>query len=186
MLKRTILVKIPATGVELENRAWITLKECLEAIPGANVVVHQIDHSVPVPDLVASVNIEGRQTRLIAEVKKNGEPKSARDAINQMLYYRSRGDLANTYSIFIAPYITDNTAKLCREEKTGYLDLAGNCHIAFPGVYVHTEGKSNPFSYSRPLVSLYKPKSERVLRAMLTHPSREWRIQKLADEANVV
>ena len=74
MLKRLILVKKLLAEAELENRAWITLKECLEAIPGANVVVYESDHAdshrVSVPDLVASVNIEGRQTRLIAEVKR--------------------------------------------------------------------------------------------------------------------
>lgn len=67
----------------------------------------------------------------------------------------------------------------------GYHDLAGNCHISFDGVYLHIEGKPNPYAHSRSLISLYQPKAERVLRVLLTQPAQPWRIQALTEEAKV-
>lgn len=121
----------------------------------------------------------------IAELKKSGEPQYARTAISQIHLYRRSLNLPKAGGIFIAPYISETAAKLCRDEEMSYLDLAGNCHLSFDGVYIHIEGKPNPNAHSRPLRSLYQPKAERVLRVLLTHPPKPWRIQALAEEAEV-
>ncbi len=112
-----------------------------------------------------------------------GEPQYARTAFYELERYRLSEPKA--VGVFIAPFISTETAKLCREHNFGYLDLAGNCHIASDGIYIHVEGKPNPLARSRPLRSLYQPKAERVLRVLLTHPSKPWLIQALAEEAEV-
>lgn len=172
---------------DLYSHAAITLKECFESVPAATLVVNQelrLDSHLR-PDFVAEATVAGRQITLIAELKKSGEPQFARNAINQLHVYHHSLNLPKAHGIFIAPYISETAAKLCRDEGIGYLDLAGNCHIAFPGVYIHIEGKPNLFARPRVLLSLYQPKSERVLRVLLTPPLKSWRIQALADEAKV-
>jgi hypothetical protein len=178
---------MPNTEAQYYPQAATALKECLEAIPKAIVTIKQdvLLGSSLRPDFVAEVTVAGRHTALIAELKKTGEPQVARNAINQINTYRRSLSSTKAGGIFIAPYISEAAAKLCRDEEIGYLDLAGNCHIAFNGVYIHIEGKPNPAAQSRSLRSLYQPKAERVLRVLLTRPSQTWRIQALANEAEV-
>jgi hypothetical protein len=58
-------------------------------------------------------------------------------------------------------------------------------YLSFGQVYIEQTGKPNPFRTRRDLVSLYSPKSSRVLRVLLSNPGRIWKIQDLADEARV-
>ena len=85
----------------------------------------------------------------------------------------------------IAPYITPTAATICDQYEVGYLDLAGNCRLAFDQVYIRREGFPNPSIQMRDLRSLYSPRAERVLRVLLTAGKRSWRMQELADEARV-
>lgn len=165
--------------------AAIALEESLNQVPGAKVSVtlSPVLAGGMQPDLLAHFSHEEHQVTLVGEVKKIGEPQHARAAFYQLNQYRN--SLPGAIKIFLAPYISPATAKLCRDEDVGYQDLAGNCHIAFDGVYIHVEGKSNPAARSRRLLSLYQPKAERVLRVLLSHPPMPWRIQALADEAEV-
>jgi len=179
---------MPAAEAELYTYASSALRECLEQLPSATVIIVEHPGSIkPVrsPDFQVQLTHAGRQTSFLVELKKSGEPQYARNAINQIHGYRRSLNLPKAEGIFVAPYISEAAAKLCRDEEIGYLDLAGNCHIAFWSVYIHVEGQTNPFTRARSLLSLYQPKAERILRVLLTNPSRVWRIQALADEAEV-
>ena len=85
----------------------------------------------------------------------------------------------------MAPYISTQAAEICLKDGVGYADLAGNCRISFDQVFISKEGKENSFSRKRDLRSLYSPKAERVLRQLLAMPTRWWKMQPLAEAANV-
>ena len=78
------------TEAQVYPDALAVLKECLESIPNATVVVNQDIVLSPGKraDFVAAVTVAGRRVTLIAEWKKSGEPQFARHAINQMHAYR--------------------------------------------------------------------------------------------------
>jgi len=135
------------------------------------------------PDLRISLQYQGKVLYIVAELENNGEPRYAHQAVNQIFRYlqEARGD----YGVFIAPYISSRSAEICREENVGYVDLAGNCHISFGNIYIHKEGTPNPFTRKRYLRSLFSPKSERVLRVLLTSGPKKWKMEELAREANV-
>jgi hypothetical protein len=170
---------------DLELLAKDALLECIQEIPfledievcrelssdGGRVSIHVVVHS------------NGEVRSVIAEVKNNGEPRFARQAANQLL--RNLREARSDYGVFIAPYISPRAASICEKEGIGYVDLAGNCHISFDSIYIHKEGKSNPFNTKRRLRSLYSPKAERILRVMLSSWPREWKTKELADEADV-
>jgi len=188
MVKLTFNVKMAAAEAEIYPSATSALRKCFEELPAATLTIEEQPPSSRLqlrPDFVVHVTHMGRQTDFIAELKKSGEPQYVRTAISQIHFYRRSQNLPGASGIFIAPYISEAAAKLCRDEGMSYLDLAGNCHISFDGVYIHIEGKPNPDAHSRPLRSLYQPKAERILRVVLTHPPRPWRIQALAEEAEV-
>lgn len=166
-----------------ENRAENALRQCLGKIP-----IVQIDDiqkeavGVVCSDFRVTLTVSGIKQILVLEVRKSGQPREARAAINSLLRCLS----ANTgaYGIFIAPFITPRTAEICRQEGIGYIDFAGNCLLAFPGIFIEQSGNSNPMLEKRDLRSLYSPKAARVLRVVLNNPQKSWKTQDLADEAD--
>ena len=161
------------------------LEESLSQLPGATVST-TLSPRLPggkIPDLLAHLTYRNHQTTFIGEVKKTGEPQYAHIAFRQLNEYRK--SKPESVSVFIAPYISPETAKLCRDAHISYLDLSGNCHIAFDGIFIHVEGRPNAYAASRSLRSLYQPKAERILRVLLTHASTQWRLQALSNEAEV-
>jgi hypothetical protein len=57
--------------------------------------------------------------------------------------------------------------------------------LSFGQIYIHKEGRPNPFTRQRYLRSLYYPKAERVLRVLLMSGPRDWKIEELARAADV-
>jgi len=136
------------------------------------------------PDILLQVKEGTSAKTIVVEVKASGQPRLARDAVNQLLVYL-KGSEKTAYGIFAAPYISEQAAQICAQNGIGYIDLAGNCLINFGRVFIKREGKSNPFAEKRDLRSLYSPRSERVLRALLNGAKRVWKIQELAKTAGV-
>jgi hypothetical protein len=134
-------------------------------------------------DFILNVRSPKFDRRLVCEVKSNGQPRSAREACLNLIDYR-RSDKRD-YPVLIAPYISPAAAAICNQYKVGYLDFSGNCRLAFDQVYIRREGFPNQSVQKRDLRSLYSPKAERILRVLLTAGKRSWRMQELADEADV-
>jgi hypothetical protein len=85
----------------------------------------------------------------------------------------------------MAPFISPQAAEICMTDGVGYVDFAGNCLLSFGQVYIEQTGKPNPFRTRRDLVSLFSPKSSRILRVLLCNPGRVWKTQDLAGDARV-
>jgi hypothetical protein len=132
---------------------------------------------------VARVRSRTGDRAIVAEVKQSGQPRFARDAANQLLRYTSA--VPGSYGVFVAPYVTAQADAVCSGAGVGYVDLAGNCRLAFDDVYIRTQGMPNPYAETRDLRSLYSPRAERVLRTLLGSPGRPWRLQALSTEAQV-
>ena len=170
---------------DLEKKAKEALANCLQGIPFVRL---NMDSPSPQtnrlqPDLIVNLETESRNLLLFVEIKNNGQPRYARQAVNQILRYLD--DLSDAYGIFIAPYISPRAAEICRSANIGYIDFAGNCHLSFLQVYIQKEGKPNPYSEKRYLQSLYAPKAERILRVLLASGPKEWKVEELAAEAEV-
>ncbi|MFA6055083.1 MAG: type IV toxin-antitoxin system AbiEi family antitoxin [Thermodesulfovibrionales bacterium] len=166
---------------KIEVKAEKALRDALEKIPFLKV--NSIEREQDGVDLLLNLALGDKKQDLLVEVKNNGQPRLARDAVNQLIRYRNT--FPNAYLIFMAPYISPQAAEICMKDGVGYLDFAGNCYLSFGQVYIEQTGKPNPFTTRRDLVSLFSPKSSRVLRVLLNNPGRVWKTQDLADEARV-
>ncbi len=166
---------------DIESAARDALRGVLEKIPFLKV--KSIEPKQCEIDILAELAIGDKRQILLVEVKSNGQPRMARDAVNQLIRYRNT--YPDAYLIFMAPFISQQAADICMKDGVGYLDFAGNCFLSFGQVYIEQTGKPNPFRTRRDLVSLYSPKSSRVLRVLLNNPGRVWKTQDLADEARV-
>ena len=171
---------------DVQERAVVAIRACLGEVPFLKIkrVRGNLRWGSSEADLVIDLRSEGGPPRqIVAEVKANGQPRLARDAVNQLLRWRT--EYPEAYGVFMAPYISPQSAEICAKEGVGYLDLAGNCRLTFGQVFIRREGAPNPFAQKRDLRSLYAPKSTRVLRVMLVRCGQWWRTQPLADEAGV-
>jgi hypothetical protein len=166
---------------EMETTAQNILRSVLEKVPFLKIV--SIEKERNGVDFVVNLALNNNKQVLIVELKNNGQPRMAREAVNQLIRYR--GSFPNVYSIFMAPYISPQAAEICMKDCVGYIDFAGNSYLSFGQVYIEQTGRPNPFKTRRDLTSLYSPKASRVLRVLMNNPGRTWKIQDLANEATV-
>lgn len=134
-------------------------------------------------DLLMVLKIKNNLLRVVVEVKSRGEPRVMRAAIQQLKEYVDRTE--DAYPIVAAPYISDDTARVCRQNGVGYIDLAGNFFVNFNQIYIERKNYPNPAIEKRQVRSIFSPKSSRIMRVMLSNPGRSWRVQELAREAQV-
>jgi hypothetical protein len=173
------------TASEFEKQAKDAIQACLSDVPFCQVKSwadpdNAADDGI---DFIAKVaTLTGEQT-LVIQAKSNGQPRWARSAVGELALYRSKNPEA--YCIFVAPYITEEAGRIAAENNVGYIDLAGNCRIAFNQIYIRREGRENNLTTRRDLRSLYSPKAERVIRVLLLEPKRGWKVEELAKAADV-
>jgi hypothetical protein len=163
------------------------IRGCLCSIPFLSGEDVDIQENVIVGNLQADVKVTVRfpagQKILICQVGVYGQPRYARSAVNNL--DRLTAEIPGSYGIFIAPYISRKSADICTSNQIGYIDRSGNCRIAFGYVYIERTGLPNIHSEDRVLLSLFSPKSERVLRVLFDDTNKLWGTNKLAYEAEV-
>lgn len=170
---------------ELPKRVEEALTSCLGKVPFLRIkyVEQEAGQGAARPDFLISLEAPVGTQTLVVEVKSAGQPRMAREAVNQLLRFSQ--SFPQAFPVFIAPYISPKAAEICEQAGVGYIDFSGNCRLCFQEVYIEKTGKPNVFSEKRDLRSLYSPKAENVLRVLLTNPLKAWKIQELADEGNV-
>jgi hypothetical protein len=170
---------------ELVEEAAQALRAALNEIAFAQIleIRRPQERAEATVDWLARLRLPDTELWVLVEVKSTGEPRLARDAVNQIL--RDQTSFPGAYGVFIAPWVSQKAAEICRDAGVGYVDLAGNCRLTFSTVHIEKTGNPNPFSEKRVLRSLYSPKAARVLRVLLDAPRRTWKLQSLADEAQV-
>jgi hypothetical protein len=120
---------------------------------------------------------------LICETRSRGEPRYLREAITRLRELRPH--VPGAYPIVAAPYVSPQSAALVRRNGCGYLDLSGNCYLAFDNVLIQKEGRPNSGLIRRPLKTLFAPRATRVVRAFLVERDRAWRLDELGRAVGV-
>ncbi|MCK5848650.1 MAG: hypothetical protein KAH01_05580, partial [Caldisericia bacterium] len=135
-------------------------------------------------DLIAEVTINNKKkVRLLFVTKSEGQPRYARRVSIQLKNLINQNK--NCYGVFAAPYISDESKQICKDNNVGFIDLAGNYLFAFDTVYLNREGKPNPYPRNRSVKTIFSPKSTRILRVLLCNPKKEWYVRDLAKEADI-
>jgi hypothetical protein len=136
-------------------------------------------------DFTVEAKLANYSYNLAVETAEKGHPRQLRAAIDRLLRFRHRSHNAD-FLVVAAPFITAAGAAVCAEERVGYFDYAGNCRLVFGTVFVERTGHANPVKPQQltQAQSLYAPKCERVLRALLFDPQRTWKVIPLAQAAS--
>lgn len=142
---------------------------------------------VPIGNQIAGLVIKFRladQEHVLAlEACSLGQPRQIRAAVTRLREIRR--ELPAAYPLATAVYIGPQSARILRANGLGYIDLSGNCYLAFDNVLIEKEGKRNVRPSTRPLRSLFAPRATRVVRVLLTDPGHAWRLEELARVAEV-
>ena len=169
---------------DLPQNIMELLLQCLQEVPSVTKLHDTPDKTDSRADLVIEA-VTGRETfRLIVGISSNGQPRYARETVALLSMQLSHSP-ENTYPVFAAPFISKSAAEICREAGAGTIDLAGNCRLAFDGIYIERQGRPNRFVSKRSLKSLYETRSSRVLRALLFDPNLKWKLTDLSEAAGV-
>lgn len=171
--------------IDTIQKAEDALRACLEGPPFIQSVRFEREPSQDNLriDLTARVTTQDGERVILAEVKSNGQPRYAREAVNKLTLYTQK--ISDSYGVFIAPYISPVTGQICKQAGIGYIDLAGNCFISFDKIFINIEGKANPFPQSRDLRTIFSPGASRIIRVLLIDSYTAWKIEKLSKKAEV-
>lgn len=171
--------------VKIENAADI-LKGILGAVP--IVRIDRVLLDAPTSgggkriDLAVHLMAGDRPHILLCEFKDPGQPRQVREALRQLKSYTQRGDET---PVVMASWLSEAARAACVEAGASYIDLEGNCRLAFGAVFIERRTGDKPKAERRAATSLFAPKSAQVLRCMLRDVSRTWKLAELADEAGV-
>jgi hypothetical protein len=134
-------------------------------------------------DLLVKFKMGQSEHALAVEIAPVGHPRELRAVVARLGdVRRERQDL---HALAVAPYVSAQGASLLKRAGVGYLDLSGNCFLAFDNVLIEKEGKPNRRPSTRPLKALFAPRATRVVRALLAESERPWRLEELAQSARV-
>jgi len=125
----------------------------------------------------------GSSYRILVEIKGQMQPQTTRLAILQLR--NAIGRKKAQYGVLAAPYLSPDSAAICRQSGVGFLDLAGNCLLQFGGIYIEVSGRPNPYTEKRPLKSVFSRSSSRALRRLFLEPKRAWSLADLAQTSDV-
>lgn len=180
------MLKVSNSVKEVEERGAAELKRLLKRIPRIRLKSLKIGTKSKDPGFDVQVRFEfdGKQHTLIAEVKSSGQPRYAREAILQLKSIAAHST-PPAVPVFIAPFLTESTRDLCFQQGVSYLDFEGNARLAFDSVYLEIASPHRRSSLRREYRSLFKGRSAKVLRVLLSSPDRSWKLTDLARESCV-
>jgi len=134
-------------------------------------------------DLVSRFQLAGQEYTIVVEVSSLGQPRQIRASVTRLNEIRK--ELPGAHPVAAAAYIGPQSARILKNNGLGYVDLSGNCYLAFGNVLIEKEGKRNVRPSTRPLRSLFAPRATRVVRVLLIEPARTWRLEELGKAAGV-
>ena len=187
------MMKSIETVKELDIVAVNAVRDLLSHVP--NLEISSVDYEEDIGrnqiDLRIALSRGGVNYALIIEVKPNGAPRFVRSAVYHLRDYVAHADQSNhadadqrLIPMLVSPYLSPESRAICTDHNVTYLDLFGNAHLAFDGVYIDRAVADKPKAESRALRSIFNPKAAAILRVMLRDPNRAWRVTDLAEKAN--
>src|SRR2546430_16253790 len=156
-----------------------------ELLPKAKSWEEQTDVKIAghAAGLVVRFRLVDQEHTVVLEVASLGQPRQIRAAVTRLADIRR--ELPGAYPVAAAVYIGPQSARILKSHNLGYVDLSGNCYLAFEHVLIEKDGKRNVRPSTRPLRSLFAPRATRVVRVLLAEPGRAWRLEELAKAAAV-
>src|SRR5262245_24947658 len=159
--RKKLRTRAKATDERAEEILW----ECLNEVPFLQANRVKIEQRLIAeagkPDVEARVSLGDGEKIIFGQVKENGQPRLVREAIADLS--KCCQAQVGAYGVVIAPEITPDAARICRQEGFGYVDYGGNCLLAFDHIFIHKIGRPKSDAKKQKMKSWYSPRVERVI-----------------------
>ena len=135
------------------------------------------------PDLAAQARAPEGTVQLAVEAKSRITPQTAIAVCEQLRKWAP----PETIPLIYAPVISPRVAEIAEQLGVGYVDQAGNCRLrsAKHGLLIERRGFTSSARPPARAVDVFSPKSSRVVRALLTQPTKGWQVRGLAEHPEV-
>lgn len=172
---------------DFEKRVENLLRDLLDRVPFLKMKSFQRIAEVfgVQPDWLVEVETGDRPWVLAVKGNQRGQPREVRNGLLQLQHFQDQTRGKSCYGVMVAPFLSEESARLCTEANVGYADLAGNARLSFQKVFIELRVADNPFRMKRHLRSLFTAKAGRILRVLLTPPLRAWKVTELEAAAGV-
>ena len=146
------------------------LAELLEASPSdAEVVLHPSPSRNKPHPADAKITVGG--FKFVVEWKSSGSSAAVSMAVRTVKGF-AENSREKLIPVVAVPYMGDAGRELCAEAGICWLDLSGNACLVAPGLRIVVEGKPNRFRRRGRPRNLFAPKSSRIARYLLQHPTQ--------------
>ena len=94
---------------------------------------------------------------------------------------------AQIVGVVYAPVISSRVAELLDQFGVGHVDRAGNCRLRSVQhrLLIERRGRDAPPRLPKGTTDPFAPKSSRIVRALLSEPTKGWRVRELAEHPDV-
>ena len=134
---------------------------------------------IPLGDLRADTVIEyaGTKAKVAIEAKQRVNAATAWQLVN-------RAGALPVPMLVVAGETTEDARQILRDHAIGVVDGRGRAHIELPGLLVHIDNALRTNKPKAPPTRL-RGKAGLAAQALLLEPTRDWRVQDLAERARV-
>lgn len=159
------------------------LADLLDFDPASNAVELKREPEAEEPLDAADTLVQVGPWQFLIEYKSSGAATTVANAIRQLREFTQNDD--QLIPLVVVPFMGAVGSRRCEEAGIGWVDLSGNADITAPGVRVHVEGKPNRFKHPGRPSSAFAPKSSRIARWLLMHPSTPMSQREIAEATDM-
>ncbi len=136
------------------------------------------------PDFLAEVSYQNIEFRIAGEfIDQRSFPVFSSKLLQLRAYIEQNKEMV---PLIVAPYLSPERQRQCREAGVFYLDFSGNVFIAYKGLYIERTGFPNRFPEKRKGRGPFSDKASLILRAILANNGdRVWGVRELAKKIGI-
>lgn len=160
-------------------------KEVLNKVDIINLIEEEMRIDVQFASILMRIDFQFKITInghglyiLNFEGLSEGYPQILKDAIIRASIVQSQ--VKNSFSIIIAPYLSNKGLEMIQNAGLAGIDLCGNVYLKLPGIYIREFGHRNLYPHKRKHGSIFSRKGSCVIRTLILNPYKLWTVRKIA------
>lgn len=182
-LLRSEQAKIGEHLKALEREAERLLRITLQGLPDVRVILNSTSTRKDAGfDIIVGTDSKKAKFRFCVQAKSRVTPQTA-IGIGQQVAKLPEGSIP----VIFAPTISPRVAQILREARISYIDGAGNCwlHGVDQFLLIDRQGIPTERRPTKAAADPFSTKSSRIVRRLLSEPTKGWQVRKLAAEVGV-
>ena len=164
-----------------EQQAMQLVAKRLAELVNVAAEIVRLETDLPVPN--ADGVVRAGPFTFVVEWKRSGAAATVAQAIEQVRDYAAHIN-GDPIPLVAVPFMGQAGRERCAERNVAWIDLSGNAWISAPGLHILVDGKPNRYKRRGRPSSVFAPKSSRIIRWLLLHPTQPLSQREIARATN--